>query len=83
MPFALILFTTALGMAGQPFWMACACGVLLATIAVFERGALELPSGSSRHLQFLTLSTTGSLAIAQAVSIGAFVAGRALTGLIA
>lgn len=83
MPFALLLFTTALGMAGQPLWMACVCGLLVATIAVFERKALLLPNGSTRQLEFLTMSITSSLAIAQAVSIVAFITGRALSVLIA
>lgn len=81
-PFAIILLTTALGMAGQPFWMAAVSGLLLATIAVAERRALHVPEGSTRQLEFLTLSASASLVIAQTVSVGAFAVGRALAALL-
>lgn len=80
--FVIILLTTALGMAGQPLWVALVGGLLLATTAVVERRALQVPEGSTRQLELLTLSASGSLVIALTVSTGAFAIGRALAVLL-
>lgn len=81
-PIAIIFLTILLGMAGQPFWVACASGMLLATIAIHNRRSFAVPTGSTRQLEFMALSVTGSVLIGQSVSIGTFAAGRALAALI-
>jgi len=74
-PFALILLSTVLGLASAPFWWAMSVGLL-------ERRTFSYSGALGRQPHLLALFAGRSLLFAQAASVGAFAAGRALSILI-
>jgi len=77
-----ISISTLLGLLNGPFWGAICCGLLLASIAVSERRELAGRATALKRNSAFYATALGSAALAQGISMGAFVAGRLLSPLL-